>query len=392
MMFRTVLTLLFVVIAFSGSAQAQNGGVYTVNDVKVDIVAASSVKARDQAFAAAQEKGFKMLSERFLSPEQQVNFVPPSAATIAGMVADFEITSEQLSKRRYLGTYIFRFKAMSVNRYFGHGPISGESVAASRQLLIIPTFSQNGEASLWDIKKNPWLQAWQKNTAIDPTLLIPFGNVSDTMDIRQVQPDKITQTGLRRIKARYNAYDVVIVSAVFNQSATDILKVNIYRTDRGLIELTQTMPIPVGKATKLGELLNIAVTQTQPVLMRDWKAPVEEVPAYTDESLAADEMTTPLTATAAVTPGAERQSGQVQVAANFNSIGQWLEMRRSLNGIASLKAINIASLTTNQANMQLVYSDWMALTSALTSRGLSLQSTGPGTYILVKTASSSGYR
>ena len=388
MMFRTVLTLLFL-LTVPAQAFAQNGGAYTVGDVKVDIVAASAVKARDQAFAAAQEQAFKMLASRFLPPEQMASFIPPAAETIAGMVADFEITSEQLSKRRYLGNYIFRFKAGSVNRYFGHGPLTGSSAVATRQLLVIPVFNQNGETSLWDVKKNPWLQSWQQNAKDNVALIIPSGNVPDTMDLRQTQPDKITQSGLKRIKARYGAYDTVIASAVFDQSAANILKVDLYRTDRGSVELMQTVPIPVGKATKLGELLSIAVDTIEPILAQNWKIGVQaQQEEILEETVVQDVQSMSQTEAGA---GKQRQSGNVNVSVFFTSIGEWLNIRRSLNAISSLQSIRILSLTTNQASMEIAYSDWMGLTSALSARGLSLQSTGPGTYTLVKTTSA-GYR
>ena len=185
MMFRTVLTYLSLLAFMSIPALAQGKAAYTIRDVKVDIVAESSVKARDQAFAAAQEKAFRILSERFLTADQLTSFKPPSPTTISGMVSDFEITSEQLSKKRYLGTYVFRFKENAVYRYFGHGPIAdsgAETPVAS--LLVIPVFTQKDEAALWDTSKNPWLQAWQNNDNSASGIVVPEGNVSDKIQAK----------------------------------------------------------------------------------------------------------------------------------------------------------------------------------------------------------------
>lgn len=392
-MFRIAPILLFLALLAPLMAWGQTNPAYVVHNVKVDIVAESSVKARNQAFSAAQTKAFKMLSERFLAPEQVAGFTPPDAATIAGMVSDFEITSEQLSKKRYLGTYIFRFKPASVNRFFGHGPTADFTQVGSggNKLLVLPVFSQNGEKSFWDIKKNPWLQAWQSQIETAPSsLLVPKGDVSDKMDIRELNAEKFTQSGIKRIRSRYGAYDVVIVSAVFDQTARDILKINIYRTDRGKIELMQTLPVPTGSAKRLGELLAKAVPQTKAALSGNWKgqALYEDPYAVTTPVVPEQlESVTPSTPPSAYVP----QSGVLRANSYFTNMADWIATRRSLNGIAPLRAIRITALTTNKASMEFSYSDWMALTSALSARNLALQAVGPGEYNLVKTNTSSGY-
>lgn len=389
MMFRTVLTCFFVVAFTLSPAWAQGKAAYTVRDVKVDIVSESSVKARNQAFTAAQEKAFRMLSERFLTPDQMAGFKPPSANIISGMVSDFEITSEQLSKKRYLGTYIFRFKENAVYRYFGHGPIaeSGAEMPAA-SLLVIPVFTQKGEAALWDTSKNPWLQAWQKNDNASSGFLVPEGNVSDKMDMRDADISKITQSSLKRMKSRYGVNDVVLLSAVFDQKSADKLKIDIYRTDRGKIEQVKAIPIEIGKATKLGELLNNAVPQIEDVLKGNWKGVAEtayqDPYAISNDPYGRNDTQSPVSAQSQPSAAQPSMAGQIRALARFNSMGDWLNMRRSLNGIQSLRSIRILALTTNQARMELGYSDWMAFTSSLSARGLALQPMGPGDYALIR--------
>ncbi len=384
---RRVLILFFLLVLTPLAARAQSGA-YTVEDVQVDIVAESAVKARNQAFVAAQENAFKMLSGRFMTPEEAARASIPSSATIANMVSDFEITSEQLSKKRYRGTYIFRFKAGPVNRYFGRGPLGGYDMAGSagRQLLVIPVFSQNGQGALWDAAKNPWLQAWQAQPVAGSNLLVPTGEVADVMDLRETRPEDFTRSGLKRIRARYNAGDVVIASAVFDQKAKDLLKIDLYRTDSGKAEFVQSMPVPVGQAKKLGELLAAAVPQTKALLAANWKSRSAD-PVSGPYAMAAPPSSDPAPAPSPYQP----QSGQVTAVARFNTMADWLTMRRALNGIPPLRAIRITALTTNQATMVLTYTDWMALTSALSARGFSLQSTGPGTYNLSRMMNTTGY-
>lgn len=419
-MFRIVPILLFLCLLVPVQAMAASGPAYTVNDVKVDIVAESAVKARNQAFTAAQTQAFKMLATRFLGPEEQANFVPPQADAIAGMVADFEIKSEQLSKRRYLGIYVFRFKASAINRFFGHGPLEGADEAAmptQARLIILPTFTQNGKTVLWDAKQNPWLQAWQAQDMSDyPFMIVPKSDVSDTMDIRSPDPAKITNAALKRIRARYGAQDVVILAAIFDQSAKDMLKIQVYRTDTGKSQLVQTFSVPPGKATKLGQLLTMTVPQMKTYLAGNWKnqnlmsrgeqntdtglggsaddgtqyATAADYPDYNPENYGGG--TPPVAGQPSQIPApvTRPQAGSVKAVARFSSMNEWLAIRRSLNDIASLSSIRILGLSTNKADLQLDYSDWSGLVQTLNGRGLSLQSMGPGMYNLSRTANFSG--
>ena len=378
-MFRIVLTALFLAFLCPVSSWAQGAGAYTVQDVKVDILAESAMKARNQAFTEAESQAFKMLASRFLDPEQLKTFTPPDVVDIAGMVADFEVTSEQSSKRRYLGTYVFRFKAAPVNRFFGHGPVVSDAAAAETdKVLLIPIFIQKSGGTLWDLKNNPWLQAWQNNADKTSSLIIPPGDVSDKMDIRSTLANDISASGLKRIKARYDVNDVVIVEAVFDQAAQDILKVNIYRTDRGSVQLIRTDAVPRGTATKLGELMMQAVAQTKQILSDNWKG---EAGTITADAAAQDASEAPTTPPTPYTP----QAGKITAVARFAAMTDWLAMRRALNNIPPLQSLRIVGLTTNQASMELMYSDWSALKDALSARGFVLQpSTAPGEYNLLK--------
>ena len=83
---------------------------YTVSGVKVDVTAANAVEARTKAFAQAQQTAFTQLAQHFLSAGQMKDFQPLAADQVTPLVKDFEVTNEQLSAVRYVGTYTFRFR------------------------------------------------------------------------------------------------------------------------------------------------------------------------------------------------------------------------------------------------------------------------------------------
>lgn len=385
-MARTVLTLLFLLsfllipAAFSG-AQAQSASQsYVVNDVKVDTLAESAVKARNKAFGDAQKAAFMTLAARYYSPEEMTTFVAPDAKTIAGMVQDFELVNEQFSKKRYIGTYTIRFKANAVNYYFKRPQqYAGDVVEVNRAgLLILPFFQQATSTVLWDPLKNPWLAAWQKTDLTgNPTLVLPLGDVSDIMDVHDDQLATYNAAGLKRMLSRYAARDAVIVVAKFDPANTkDPLTVDIYRTDRRKAEIIKTLSVPVGSAKVLSQLLAQAVPLVKEELAGNWKLEtiVEDVPSAAAVTVAPEAKPyTPL-------------AGQVRVQTRFNNIAEWLAIRRSLNTIPALTGVKIVALKANEAVVDLSYSDWPSMNSGLTSKGLTISGTGVGNYQLTRQA------
>lgn len=387
-MARTVLTLLFL-LGFSlagGAVSAAFAQVtdqsYIVHDVKVDTLAESAVKARDKAFGEAQQAAFIKLAARYYAPEEMATLVPPDARTIAGMVQDFEVVNEQLSKKRYIGMYTFRFKANAVNHYFKRAQqYTGDVVQVQRSaLLVLPFFQQAGKTVLWDPVKNPFLAAWQKaDLNGNPTLLLPLGDMSDIMDVHDDQITVYNAAGLKRMLSRYEARDAVVLLAKFDPAnKKDPLLVDIYRTDRRKAELLKTISVPVGGAKVLSQLLIQAVAQSKEELAGNWKLEtiVEDAPPV--ETSAVE--TVPVEQAKPYTPLA----GQVRVQTRFSNIAEWLNIRRSLNSIPALTGVRIVALKSNEATVDLTYVDWPSMNSGLTAKGLTISGTGVGDYMLIR--------
>ncbi len=390
-MARTVLTFLLLLgflIPWAASAQASEEA-YIVRDVKVDILSESAVKARDKAFGEAQKTAFLKLATRYLSPDQLTGFTPPDAKTIAGMVQDFEVQSEQLSTKRYVGIYTFRFKASVANRFFNHGPVytdaASELPTRRAALMVLPFFQiGTGPAVLWDPRKNPWLLAWQ-HTELEgnPALVLPLGDVSDIMDIKDNQVTTYNRAGLKRILTRYEARDAVILVARFTQGDKYPVVIDIYRTDRKPPELLKSLQIEVGSSKTLGDLLNKAIVQSKEVLSGNWK--LETI--VTDESLDPTVSDVAANEAAAVPEPAKPyrpMSGQVRVQTRFTNLAEWLELRRSLNTVPALTGVKIVTLKSNEAVVDLSYADWPSLSNGLGAKGLSINGTGAGNYQLMR--------
>ena len=110
---------------------------YIVENIDVDITAENAVQAREQAFEAAQIKGYEELAKRTLSAEQLENFKTPDINTVSGYVQDYEVTNEKLSAVRYSGTYKISYSKQAFS-YLDQTEDGGNQIAQKGDTLILP--------------------------------------------------------------------------------------------------------------------------------------------------------------------------------------------------------------------------------------------------------------
>jgi hypothetical protein len=116
---RVAQWLLVIALALFGSGPALAAEPYVVSGVPVDVMAADSATARDQAIVEGQRKAFSMLMEQLVGVDKAPTIQTPNDAQLAGMVQDFEVESERLSSVRYIGVMTYRFDAASIDAIIG---------------------------------------------------------------------------------------------------------------------------------------------------------------------------------------------------------------------------------------------------------------------------------
>jgi hypothetical protein len=116
---RVAQWLLVIALALFGSGPALAAEPYVVSGVPVDVTAADSATARDQAIVEGQRKAFSMLMEQLVGVDKAPTIQTPNDAQLAGMVQDFEVESERLSSVRYIGVMTYRFDAASIDAIIG---------------------------------------------------------------------------------------------------------------------------------------------------------------------------------------------------------------------------------------------------------------------------------
>lgn len=115
-----ILLTILLLAAWPGEAGA--AAPYVVSGVAVDVTAADSVTARDQAILEGQRKAFAMLMEQQLGADKAATVKTPSDDQLSGMVQDFEVESERVSGVRYVGVMTFRFDAAAIDAATGKAP------------------------------------------------------------------------------------------------------------------------------------------------------------------------------------------------------------------------------------------------------------------------------
>lgn len=332
--FISFLVLWLICVFFVSQAQAYDD-LFTVDGVTVDVTAENGVAARDQAFAKAQVDAFTILSQRMVEDAQGKQVSAPDAMTISTMILDFEVTNEQVSNTRYIGTYTFRFDEAAVSKFFS---VSGVKFASqsSPPLLVLPFFQENDQIGLWS-ESNLWLSAWagaDLKRGVVP-VVVPIGDLMDVGDVddsRALSPDP---QGLTRILGRYEASDAALMIAVPDVALASVaapdevakgnLRVSLYSIDNGQPLKIQDFDFKAdGKQTR-EQLYTQGVQAIYATLQKDWKAGAASViPADTRPYI---------------------------VSAEFSNLGEWVKIQKSLKGIRGVSGVTVGSLKQNSARV-----------------------------------------
>lgn len=409
-----ILLSLFGGVFQSPAAHAE-GSPYDIKGVQVDALAESSVKARNKAFLEAQKKAFLVLATSYVSAEELPSIKPPSDEILAGLIQDFQIESEQVSTKRYLGVFDFRFKPAAVNAYFGHGPVNGGGDAAtarSDKMLLLPYYQEGTSKAVFNRSENPYWTSLAMALPKNGNVILPEGSISDVTDIGDVDPLSLSATTLRRLMARYEVKDIAIALARVDLANPQTVKVEFFKAEAGHIAVANTIettPQKVADETFVAAG-NLVVAKAEPQNLQEEVSndvPVSEIdarhfmgkgnrPIPTNVQARmqmiekARENNEQMRAQASGIMGLQANAGAAQVETGgqsairvfFNSMTEWLEIQKEIRQAESLTNLRISSLKTNQVDIVVSYSDWSGFVNSLGRMGMALEPQADKTYIL----------
>ncbi len=329
---RVFLTI-FSSLLFSQSVNASNP-LFIVQGVKVDVTADNSVAAQEKAYRKAQAIAFSVLAGRMVAEAQANTVNNPGFDTVATLVQDYEITSEQISAVRYIGTYTFRFNDNAVSKFFA---VSGVEYTdqSSNTLLVLPIFQKDGQNSIWS-QGNLWLDAWS-NARLARGLVpveVPIGDLMDIDDIDDRNALRYERVKLDRMLERYDAKEAAIMIAVPDIALLGVsssrgkaigrLRISIYRTDRIKAEHVKDIVLTADGNETRKALYARAVEDANKTLQKDWKNKT-------------------------VTSIAQSQLFHVRIP--LKDLKQWVKAKNTLQRVGTLSSLTVLAMSKNEARV-----------------------------------------
>jgi len=315
-----------ILLCLSTAAMADDG-VYSVEGVGVDVTAANAVQAREKAFEEAQVTGFRMLAERVLTDQELQSFTMPDVNTIIGMVQDFEVTNEQLSAVRYVGTYTIRFRPNAVQDYLENADIQFTDQARA-PVLVLPFYQYGSRTLLWD-QNNPFMAAWARSANVQGSLVstvVPIGDLMDVTQIKDNQALSYDKIQLDEMVKRYEAQEAVILIGEKQQNGN--LKVSVYSTENTLPTFIRTVDIVAKSGTPQPMLYDRAVKEVQAILKQDWKQRVAIENA---------------------------KQSSLKARAKFENVKEWVQLKRTLENTQGINSIRVQGLKPKEAIVHIEY-------------------------------------
>jgi hypothetical protein len=325
---RGLLALLLLVIS-AGVASAQSGQVYTATGIDVDITG-DIATLRDQAMLEGQRKALQKVLSDIAPPERAAALQLPSDDVISTWVQDFEIEQEKTSATRYIGRFTFRFMADPVQQYLAGNRVEYAQIQTKR-LLVLPVYTDEaGNSNLWG-PANLWLAPWSlkaPNASLVP-MILPTGDVSDTTTLSATQALAGDLPRLTALAQRYGAGDVLVTevrAAPVRDDGMQDLAITATRYSR---EAPSSFTDKVtGDPATIDELLGQSADRAISWVQGQWKQ--------------------------ANLVDASKQATMV-VEVPISNLKQWVDIKKQLGGVPSLKSVRMVSLTRTLAILDISF-------------------------------------
>jgi hypothetical protein len=361
------LLALAIFLAMPGLARAQGVGPssYTVGGVTVDVTADSAAAARDAAIMLGQRIAYDKLMSQLADPQAAAALPRLTDAEISDLVSDFEVESERASAVRYIGKLSFRFKGNPVRALLEQRGVQ-YAVMPTSPVLVVPVLEAEGQILLWD-PQNAWLKAWAANAG-DNTLVplaVPSGDELDAGMVDAAAALAGDVGKLSTLAQRHGATQSLVVVAKLDADATsDTRRLDISGSRYGLSGLIDSF--------------TDQVSVTGSALDQLYDAGVEQAQAKLQDSLRKENL---------VVSGVEQR---LTVTVPIESYAAWIDIRKRLAAVPTLKRAELRSLSTKAASLDLVYvGDEAQLRTALGERRMALASDGDQR-VLISTSAASG--
>jgi hypothetical protein len=273
----------------TASAQARPE-VFVVRDIAVDATAANAAAAQTAALGQGRAAAFQQLVRRIGLPEDvAARGIPAVAgAQLDRLISGVDVSNERRSGVRYLASLSVRFDPSAVRALLRQSGI--RFVDTGTPPVLVVARANGGPAGTAD----RWRAAW-RNAGYEQAL-VPL--VAGTDGGGAVPDWAAVESTARQV----GATTALFVTARFDASGSVVEVIEIgpreLRRDRGLVNLA-----PIAGDTDFSRAMPALVREVAERLQTDWKV-------------------------TALSRSGER--GRVQLTARYESLSQWIQMRRAL--------------------------------------------------------------
>jgi hypothetical protein len=336
-------------LAAWGRAAMADVEVYQVSGIQVDVTADTATTAREAALAEGHREAYRRLMARLVLEEDQAYVPNLGQRDVAQLVQDFSVVDEKTSAVRYLAELTFRFKPEAVRDLFRANRLRFTETR-SKPLLVLPIYlSETGEVLLWE-DTNLWAFAWAERDLTEELvpLMIPLGDLGDVAAIDVQRALAGDSAAMNDIALRYGAEGVLVAQAgLVGDPADGAARLDVvadrYDDSAWRIYADSIVQSEPGGAEVL---FNPAIVAVVASAQADWKAA---------NHLSFDEQRM----LSAIVPVSE--------------LGDWLEVKKRLGGIASIVRMDLVTMTRQYAQVDIGFiGDEERLSRALSQSDLAL--------------------
>lgn len=331
------LGVAFLLLAIMGAAiaavpgNARASDIYTVAGVHVDERANDEVAAKTTGIAKAQRDALRKLMERITLRTDHPRLPEATDAVVSRTLRDFAVTEEKFGGGRYIATLSIRFNPEDVRDVLRSSGIPFAEIQ-SGPMVMLPVYQNAGSTLLWD-EPNPWFDAWLRRelpTGLVP-LVLPMRDLSDISAITAEQAIAGDETRLQSIASKYDAFGVVVALA---QQRTDpvnnvpSLEVTMTTHHPGEPARVVTRGFQAREGTDLNGLFDLTADELVVELEEAWKRDNLEQ------------------------AGSQQQ---IRILVPVSRLSEWLDVKRKMSSVPSVKGMNVARLSVREAEVDLTF-------------------------------------
>jgi len=360
--FACVLLLVILAAPRAEPALAQDSEDAYSATVKVDATADGAAAARDAARVDGQRRALAAVVGKLSGASEPAQLPKLDDKAITDMVQSFEVANERMSAVRYVADYTFHFRSAKVRRLVrvadttpaegtgkstaegtgkstaeGTGKSTAEGAgnpaaeSGSKSIVVLPVFKNGASLTLWN-DPNAWRGAWaQRSAGSGPThLLLPLGDAGDLAAIDADKAGSGDATGLAAIAKQNGGSETVVALATARRQEGRLVGVEVsvkhYRAGR-LVDAHGN-----SYDANPGEDEADILRRTADAVAADIESGVKKDTASSFDRQASLTISVPIT-----------------------SLGEWLQVRNRLASVASIRKVDLLSLSRQEAKIAVKY-------------------------------------